>query len=306
MKTQGSTLTTLCALALLAWPLSAVSATYDFIGSGLSWPGAGDWVAIDGVNDGDDGIDEELDFVGDEDDAGGYTYRDADYVYFRMRLDVGTIVSSGGQATFSDSHLVLIDVVGKKWDANANTGLPAGGLVDGELGKADYSFAWDSKSAAPTAHGLEMQVPETNGIAAWASTRMDDIDGNNAQKLDNDINGAGRTTDGYVQATDNVSTTSFETTTLLDFAVSWSYLETYTDLSQDQTWNVTFGSISNATDHNNIAADVAGGVNPADDNNTGWAPDPLAPAAPAPTSLWLLTLGFSILAGWRVRGRRQP
>jgi hypothetical protein len=61
----------------------------------------------------------------------------------------------------------------------------------------------------------------------------------------------------------------------LDFvgdAVSWSYLTEYTDLSRDQEWNVVFATISNATDHKNINADLSGGANVTDPPTAGWTP----------------------------------
>jgi len=275
------------------------AASYDFIGSGATWPDEADWVAIEGANDPDDGLShEQLDFVGDSTHPMAYSYDNGQYVYFRMRLDVGSVVTPDQQQpTFHDSHLVLIDVPGQRYDPDAS------GLASGDDDYPDYGFAWDSKSNDPTKHGLEMQVRDVTDNV-WNGINMDDIDLQSGQKLSNDINGGNRTGDGYVRAiwgTPETDTgTSFGTTTFLDFAVSWSYLTTYTDLSQDQEWNVVFATISDATDHNNIDADVSGGAAITDPSTDGWTP--VTPAAPLPPTLALLLIGLGAL--WR-RERRH-
>jgi hypothetical protein len=292
------------ALFIAAQAISApvVAATYDFIGTKAEWPIDGEWDPIVGAYDPDDGLSrEQLDFVGDDTDPAGYRYDDGQYVYFRMRLDVGTIIPSGGQATFSDSHLVLIDVPGRQYDPDANGG--SGGLVDGVDDYPDYALAWDSKSNDPRKHGLEMMVRDTTDNV-WNGINMQDLDGQSGQKGDNDINGGGRTTDGYVRGIDQIATVSFGTTTFLDFAVSWAYLVTYTDLRQGQDWNVAFATIANATNAtngNNINADVSGGASPSSLTQDGWV---LVPGqVPLPATLWLLLVGLGVLAAQRLGGR---
>lgn len=127
---------------------------------------------------------------------------------------------------------------------------------------------------------------------------MDDLDGSAGQKLANDINGGGRTTDGYIRSVDGQSTTNFGTTSFIDFAVSWSYLETYTDLERGQKWNLALGSIANATDHNLINTDIASGAGPDSAITTGWQ------AVPEPTVISLISLtGVMALIGRRIFDR---
>jgi hypothetical protein len=252
-------------VSLAMMPLIAAATVTEHIGSYSGWDSVS-WTAIDGINDGDNGLSTEIDFVGDSNDAGGYYSITDNYVFFRMRLDVDT-VSSG---TFHDAHLVLIDVAGTGTDY-----MP------------DYGFAWDSKSNDPDNHGLEMSVLDPKSSTIWNTVKMDDIDGSNGSKGVNDINGldAGeyRTTDGYVRSIDGQATTSFGNTTFLDFAVSWDYLTTYTGLAKDQEWNIQFASIADATDHNAFA-DVAGGADITSSISTGWS----TTAIPEPASIALM------------------
>lgn len=284
-----------CALTAALFCVSTAVAAIDYIGTYNLWPDQQvglEWEALNGLNDPDDGVAPELDFVGDGSDPGGYWARDDNYLYLRMRVDVTAATTN----TFRDSHLILIDVVG--FTINTTTGL----LESGDTpGTPDYGFAWDSKSNDPTAHGLEMQILDTSG-PTWKDTKMDDIDGDNGKKLINDINGDGRTTDGYVRGTGGQTTTNFGDTTLIDFAVSWAYLSAYTSLTDQQTWNIAFGSISNATDHNVISADVAGGTTPSNSTSTGWVQlDPSGgEPVPVPSTLALALLG---LAGFWPRSR---
>jgi hypothetical protein len=248
------------AVSLLA-TLVASGATINPIGTYANWPVA--WTALPGLDDPDDGAAEQNDFVGNATYPGAYWSDDGSYIYFRMRLDVDDV----DPYPFHDAHIVLIDVVGanfntetKQLDVEANDGEP------------DYGFAWDSKSNDPAKHGLEMVVRSVVG-PSWGTVQMDDIDGNNGQKLTNDINGNGRTTDGYVRATglQDTTVTNFGNTTFLDYAVSWSYLETYTGIRRGQTLNIALGSINDATDHNALSGDIAGGALLTDTvTTTGW------------------------------------
>jgi hypothetical protein len=188
-----------------------------------------------------------------------------------MRVDADTFTTASG------AHIVLIDVAGY-----GVTGI-------------DYAFAWDSKSNDQTAHGLEMCIAGANG-PTWGVSQVDDLDGLSSQKGTNDINGlisgtsTYRTTDGYVRSIDGQSTVNFGNTTFIDFAVSWSYLETYTDLTSNQTWQVTLASIANATDHNAFNADISGASLTDDITSSGWN-DPVS--VPEPTSFALI----SVVAG---------
>lgn len=232
------------------------------------------WNAISGLDDPDDGEAEQLDFVGNSATPGAYWGIDNNYVYFRMRLAAAT-------SSFSDAHLVLFDVVGDE--------MP------------DYAFAWDSNSNDPIKHGLEMSILDSSS-GTWGGTKMDDIDGSNGQKLDNDINGGGRDTDGYVQSSDNIGSASdsFGTTTFLDFAVSLSYLSNHVPVMvQNTNWKVQFGSIASATDHNLLSADIAGGEDlDSAITASSWG-ETIAIPEPAVASLIIL-FGTSVLVSRRI------
>jgi hypothetical protein len=244
------------------------------IGNYSGW-GSVHWNVIEGLDDTDDGVAEQLEFVGDSSSRGAYWGIDNKYVYFRMRLDIDSAPS------FSDAHLVLFDVVG---DATP-----------------DYAFAWDSKSNDENGHGLEMTILDSSD-GTWGGTKMNDIDGSNGQKLANDINGDGRDTDGYVQSSDNTGneSDSFGKTTFLDFAVSLSYLSNNVpEMIQNTNWKVQFGSIANATDHNAISDDIAGGQS-LDSSITAdsWS-DAIAIPEPAAASL-IIGFGLSVIFGRRI------
>jgi len=124
----------------------------------------------------------------------------------------------------------------------------------------------------------------------WRRVRMDDIDGQDGLKLTRDINGTNstqRSGEGYVRTIDGQATGdgNFGTTSFIDFAVSWNYLtdpsKGNTALGKDQIWNVAFGSISGANDHNFIGADIAGGASPGSFVTTGWASTPASVPEPA-------------------------
>ncbi len=255
------------ALFLLGASLNIVSAaTLDHIGSGLSWVAENEWKAIEGLNDPNDGTTAVLDFVGDSSDPGAYYADDGSYFYFRMRLAVDTVSAS----TFSGAHLVMIDRADYVY-TNEISGTNDNGSLP------DFAFAWDSKSNDPSKHGLEMShISTTDNI--WNGLNFDDLDGSAGQKLTVDINGDSRTTDGYIRSIDNIITTNLGTTTYLDYAVSWSYLATYTELNRDQflngEWSFALGSIANATDHNNLNADVGGGATLASPTTVGISPIP--------------------------------
>jgi hypothetical protein len=256
-------LTVLSATVLIS--VTGFSGVINQVGTYANW--ATTWAAISSGNDASNVVDQTLDFVGDAVNPGLYYANNGSYVFFRMRINADTF------STASGAHILLIDVAG--YGTNG----------------IDYAFAWDSKSNDNTKHGLEMAVRAKNG-PTWGVSQVDDIDGDAGKKLDNDINGSGRTTDGYVRTTDEQSTTAFGNTTFIDFAVSWSYLATYTDLRSNQTWNVGLASIANATDHNAFNADIGGNANLSDSIVTGWA------AIPEPTSVMLVSvvgaLGFFI------------
>jgi hypothetical protein len=144
-----------------------------------------------------------------------------------------------------------------------------------------------------------MQITDTNG-PTWGDSKMDDIDGVPSVKGMNDINGNSRTTDGYVRSIDGQSTTNFGDTTFIDFAVSWSYLTTYTNLRPDQTWKIAVASIENATDHNAFNSDIGGGAGLADNISTGWS---VPIAVPEPSSSLMIVMTGVLGLCWR---RKMP
>ncbi len=263
-----------CLLGSLATASSA--AVIDQIGAFANW--TTEWTAIPGGNDADNGVAETLDFVGDSSSPGLYFASDASHLSFRMRVDADTFTTANG------AHAVLIDI----------DGIGIAGI--------DYAFAWDSKSNDNSKHGLEMCVAGQNG-PTWGVSQLSDIDGNPSLKAINDINGSGRVTDGYVRTSDGQATANFGDTTFIDFAISWSYLETYTALRNDQIWNVSLASIANATDHNAFNADVSGGASLSDSISTGWADVPGAPV-PEPATTLLLALGAGAMGLLKRKPRR--
>lgn len=251
---------------------------HNVIGSYGNWPTT--WQILPGISDtADTGIAPELDFVGDASNPGIYYADNGTYLFCRMRVNLDTYLAPSG------AHLWLIDVVGA-----GNTGI-------------DAAFSWDSKSNNSTSHGLEMSVPSVNG-PTWGVTSVDDIDRSNGQKLVNDINGSGRTTDGYVRMTDGQATTNFGASTFIDFAVSWSYLETYTILRKAQTWQVNVASISNATDHNQFNADIGNNATPANSITTAWSSAMTSGVVtvPEPSGMGLLAVACALGLGFRRRG----
>lgn len=239
------------------------------VGTYANWPTT--WAAIGGY-DGTNAVDATLDFVGNAANPGLYYASSASYVFFRMRVNADTFTTASG------AHILTIDI--------ANYGVTG----------IDYAFSWDSKSNDNTKHGLEMSITAKNG-PTWGVSQVDDIDGDAGKKLINDINGLGRTTDGYVRTTDGQSTDIFGNTTFIDFAVSWSYLATYTNLRSNQTWSVGAASIANATDHNAFNADVMG-ANLSDSITIGWTP---TAAIPEPASIMLVSVVGAL--GWFIRRR---
>jgi hypothetical protein len=238
--------------------------TYD------SWPTT--WQPIVGLNDPDDGVQEQLDFVGDATDGGAFWAVNGDYMFFRMRVDIGAVPAG----TYHDTVMIIVDKTGD--------GVP------------DYAFSWDTKGAELNQHGMELNIPDVSGTS-WSTTKMDDIDGNVAKKIaPPDLNTSG---DGYLRTVDGQNTGNFGTTTYIEWAVSWDYLSTNTTLGFGQTWRVQFGSISDATDHNFITEDVAGNRNPTD-TGLNWSQEF---TNPEPGSLSLLALALGSLALSRRRRR---
>lgn len=239
---------------------SLMAGTVNQVGTYANWPTT--WVPLNALNDADDGLSaEQLDFVGNTTTPAVFCANNGEYVFFRTRVDMDTVIST----TFRDAHFIVINLVGQDMSSTTHT------LQAGTDELPDYAIVWDSKSNDNTKHGLEMTIRATTG-SLWRDVTMDDIDLDAGKKGANDINGDGRTMDGYVRTIDQQSTTGFGMTTTIDYAVKWSYLHAYTGLNTNQIWNVNVASLANATDHNAFTADIGGGANPASSVSVGWVP----------------------------------
>lgn len=248
-----------CGAVVLASAGAGMAGTVDQVGTKSTWGVT--WHALSGVDEGTNaGVTSRLDFVGNASNPGGYWAKDADYVYFRMRVaETGTIVAN----TFSDTLTVLIDLPSRAVGSTY----------------PDYGFAWDSKSNDIAKHGLEMQINSAG--TTWDGIKMDDIDLDASVKTIKDINGDTLKTDGYVRTIDAQAAvgTGLATTAFVDFAVSWNYLSNTsrgnTELTKANfaSWNIAFASIANATDHNSLGlqGDISGGADPASSVSVGWA-----------------------------------
>lgn len=249
-------------------------------GGETSW--SVNWTPLSGLSDGPDAVSSKtLDLIGDASTPVGSWGADASYVYFRMRVDTPTITS---QIT-SGSFLVMIDRVGV-----------------GNVGP-DFAFAWDAQSNQPTRHGLEFSTINGGVLGpTWGSTRFDDIDGSSGDKLAIDINGAGRTGDGFVRTLDGQSGGTAGTS-FIDFKVSWDYLVNYSTsgLGPGQEWRISLATISNATDHNVLSGDVIGSLG--DSPTLGWSA--AITAIPEPADYGAVAALTAGLAGYVARRRKR-
>jgi hypothetical protein len=262
--------------------------TINQVGTYNFWPTTWTPLGSSTYDDIDSGFDAKYDFVGDVSNPGIYYAGSTDYVFFSARVNADTFSTSSG------SFLLLIDVTADP--VPKTPGSPFTGVSG-----IDYAFVWDDKGTPVADHQMEMGVTATNG-PTWGQAQVTDLDGQPSDKTTVDINGlisgtTYRTTDGYVRTRDSQSTTYFGPTTLIDFAVKWSYLEANTKLNPAQTWKVTMASIVNATDHNAFNGDVAGAAL-ADNITTGWS----SGFAPVPEPGSALA-GFLLAAGLLRRRR---
>jgi hypothetical protein len=124
----------------------------------------------------------------------------------------------------------------------------------------DFAIMWDSRHNDQPNHGLELGIPNDVG-PTWATTRMDDLDGDPALKISPPDFGLSNG-DGYVRILNGQPTVGFGTTTFVDYAIRWSYLSTETTLDKGQSWGIQLGSIDYLTDHSWINYDVSGGQSP--------------------------------------------
>jgi hypothetical protein len=294
MKTKRTNVHVFLVISFLIGATRLLGDPIDQVGSYNNWPEI--WTALPGLNDGKDETNfSAIDFVGNEANPGAYWADNGTYVFFRVRVDVNSI----GIDPFDDAHHILINVDNAKY--NTETGQLD---FDVDDDAPDYSFAWDSKAVQEDGHGLEMTHISTRG-PNWKDISMDDIDGLVGQKGTNDINGETsensgvyRTDDGYIRTVGGEANLFGTDTTFIDFAVSWNYLETYTDLERDQDWRVAIAAVNNATDHNKLTGDIGGGAGPDDLISDGWV------AVPEPATMSLIGIfGFMLLIGRRVIGK---
>lgn len=231
-------------VGVMAFEISVFSATDQIVGSYAGWASV-PWQALPGLDDPDPNEAPSggaaFDFVGDSTDRGAYWARDNDHVYFRMRLNAEITQITDFDGAF---HL-LIDAIG----------------VGNEDGRPDYGFVLDGINIAnKSTHGLEMMLYNTASGSSWGTTQMDDWDGNDGTKKTKDINGDDRTDDGYMQYVTTSSTTAFGTTTFLDFAVSFSYLQAYVpELRTHPSWRIQLASAYTENDHADFSSDIGGG-----------------------------------------------
>lgn len=250
---------TACGVVLMGAGWTAAEVSQDRIGTYSGWSGL-NWRPMAGINDGanEPSITDKLDFIGDATSPGGYWAVNNDYVFYRMRVAGDTNI------TYDDTLQVVIDRAGV-----------------GTVNVPDYAFAWDSRATPVTAHGLEMQDLGSSGTT-WGSVTMDDLDNSNSSKTSVDINGAGRTTDGYVR------TVQTDGKYYVDMGVSWSYLKTNVSqltLSNFGDWRIAFSSLGGGNDHNalGLQGDISGGVSTASELTVGWASNNVTVISPTVT-----------------------
>lgn len=99
---------------------------------------------------------------------------------------------------------------------------------------------------------------------------------------------------------DGNSTVNFGTTTFIDYAVSWTYLSTYTLLTKAQfdagLWSVGFASNHASTDHANLT-EVSGNVSMNSTAGTGMT---TISAIPEPTTASVVIFtGLAVLIRMR-------
>lgn len=242
------------ALALGTWLAmgnvwAQVHEVAQYGGTYSSWPST--WRTLSSATEASNtGVSDYFDFVGDATNPGLYWSSDANYLYFRARVDVDEVANT---TLWGGTVFVMIQY-------------PTGGDT-----LPDWAFGWDVQSSTIADHGLEMEKYQPNSGNAWSDVRFDDIDGNNAQKLFPPGSADFRLTggDGYVRTVDHQSTSNFGDTTYVDYAVSWSYLAANTALRSGQTWNVQMGTRVDSNDHNWVSTDVAAGANPGDPRTYG-------------------------------------
>ncbi len=232
----------------------------------ITWPMGGDWIAHSSLDDSDDSLaNAYLDFVGNGSYAGMYSFKNQDYLFFRIRLNAPVLAAVGD---VDGSILILL-----------NTD------VDDD---PEWGFAWDAQSFDQTKHGLEVSTLLTLG-GTWDAVRMGDVDGLMGDKAaPPDFSSSPLATDGFVRSIDGqTSNIGGDADTFLDVAVSCSYLQnsssTGLTCGASGSWMVQLASIENSNDHGFLRYDIAGGNAPSDAISGGWG-------GPVPVELFGLTV----------------
>lgn len=286
------TIVSIVALALVAMPTTAASTEiYWFNGPAPSWPAT--WTPIPSLNDPVDGVPAQVDFVGNAQYPGGYYAVDSNYVYFRMRVNVGTVYSP--TVPFNDPNNPPADY--NSWTFKDNLMVAIDN--DGDLTHPDWAFAWDTNEQPYYHHALELMVANTAITdTTWTPAQFMDVDGNPTTKIA-PPDFAWGSNDGFVRTLDDQPGPSGQTT-FVDYAVSWAYLASQgggvitptvrtaqvnaTNLAPGQTWRVQFLSTAGGGDHSTTTTDIAGGFAMTDTIATSWsAPIVASPAADTPT-----------------------
>lgn len=239
--------TVLC--LIVSGPLLATE-TAQYGGTYADWPGQGansalSWTAVNNLNDAITAlsIDGRNDFVGDATDPCFYYAKTSSFIYFRVRVHANT-------SSFTNGAILI--------------------MIKGSGNYPTHAFTWDNKSNKASLHGLEMQAYSANTATYWQDVQFYDVDGDPSAKTTVDFYRAG---DGYIRTVDGQGTANFGTTTFIDFAISHDYLVNYSTTGLDftsQAWTIQLASIENATDHNDINADIAGGSERSTALSSGW------------------------------------
>lgn len=269
----------------------------------------------------------EITFVGSTQSPGSYFAVNNDYVFFRVRTKYTGTVST---ATFSDTVMCMINV------NNYNYTNPSS--ITNNSTSPDFAFSWDSKSNDITKHGLEMQaIDKTAG--PWNAIQFQDLDtwGNQnilptpplsyapqsaSTKFSFETAPKGpdfgvHNGDGFVRTIDGVSYIYTDTnnqqqtttSTFIDFAISKAYLTNIAPpIINNPSWQIQFGAIANATDHNAIGnnGDVAGGATLTDMTYSGTIQSNVN-TVPEPSTYLLLGISLGTVAWCRRRmNHKQP
>lgn len=163
---------------VLALPSAAVAPeeVYWFNGP-VAWPMH--WIPIPSLNDPADPVSPEVDFVGDAADPGGYYAVDDQYVYFRVRVNVG-----GVQPPDFDLRLASDSPPASWYTWTFRDNILIAISNDGPDAEPDWGFAWDTHPWPYYHHALELRYLNPDALdptRQW--TQLDDIDHSEPLKL---------------------------------------------------------------------------------------------------------------------------